>query len=92
MRGWFTIETEPQLSEEWSLIIGFLEKLSNNRSTALSRTPGEIAEALGLPQQKVRAILVEMFHMGIVERRTRGLNRKGYPARSFYRINRNMIR
>ena len=74
------------------MIIEFLEKLSDNRSTALSRTPGEIAEALGLPQQKVRAILVEMFHMGIVERRTRGWNRKGYPARSFYRIRKNELK
>jgi predicted ArsR family transcriptional regulator len=68
------------------IIIDFLEKISENRSTALSRPPWRIAEAVGLPQQKVRAILVEMVNMGIVERRTRGKSKKGYPARSFYRI------
>ncbi|MEM0135490.1 MAG: hypothetical protein QXU18_09775, partial [Thermoplasmatales archaeon] len=69
-----------------------LEKLKVNRSTALSRTPGEIAKATGLPQQKVRSILVEMLRIGLVQRRTRGWNRKGYPARSFYRIRQDKIK
>ena len=80
------LEMKIDLPESWNQVLNFLETLRSNNRTAIARSPKEIAEAVGIPEQKARLILAELYRMDLVERRTRGVNRKGYPLKSFYRI------
>ena len=80
------MELKIDLPESWNQVLHFLETLRNNNQTAVARGPKEIAEAVGIPEQRVRLILAELYRMNLVERRTRGISKKGYPLRSFYRI------
>ena len=84
------LESKPSnpMNPEWLEILKFLQKLEGKDALPKARSPKEVAEALGMPRQRVRIILSEMYQRNMINRRTRGYNKNGYPMKSFYYINR----
>ena len=87
--GWCSIERITELPDEWIPVLSYLSSVEGCNALPLARTPNEISKYLEIPATKVRMILLEMYKLGIVERRTRGF-RNGHPVKTFYILRRDM--